>query len=116
MYETAALYGKHGVKLLTENVLGVPGEMFETALDTLRVNMKIKPDIANASLFAPYPKLVVHCPLAHARRSQPFLTATAKIEPPNGSRTPRRSRLRSTTMTERNNASMQTGYATTSLL
>ena len=57
MYKAATLYKKYGVKLLTENVVGVPGETFETALDTLRVNMKLKPDIANASIFAPYPKL-----------------------------------------------------------
>jgi radical SAM superfamily enzyme YgiQ (UPF0313 family) len=57
MLETAALYRKHKIKLLTENVIGCPGETFETAMRTLRVNMKIKPDIANASVFAPYPKL-----------------------------------------------------------
>lgn len=57
MYNAATLYKQYGVKLLTENVVGVPGETFETALDTLRVNMKLKPDIANASIFAPYPKL-----------------------------------------------------------
>lgn len=57
MYDTAALYKKHGVKLLTENVLGAPGETFETALETLKINIKAKPDVANASIFAPYPKL-----------------------------------------------------------
>lgn len=57
MYATAALYKKHGVKLVTENVVGVPGESFQTALSTLRVNMRMKPDVANASVFAPYPKL-----------------------------------------------------------
>jgi anaerobic magnesium-protoporphyrin IX monomethyl ester cyclase len=57
MVETAALYRKHKIKLLTENVIGCPGETFESAMRTLRVNMKIKPNIANASVFAPYPKL-----------------------------------------------------------
>lgn len=57
MYATAALYRKHGVSLLTENVLGAPGETFETAMKTLRVNMRVRPAIANASIFAPYPKL-----------------------------------------------------------
>ncbi len=57
MIEAAALYKKHGVKLLTENVIGVPGETFDSAMRTLRVNMRIKSDIANASVFAPYPKL-----------------------------------------------------------
>ena len=57
MLEAAALYRKHGVKLLTENILGVPGETFETALESLRVNQAIRPDVANASIFTPYPKL-----------------------------------------------------------
>jgi radical SAM superfamily enzyme YgiQ (UPF0313 family) len=57
MYAAADLYKKHGVKLLTENVLGAPGETFETAKKTLQVNIAIRPDIANASIFAPYPKL-----------------------------------------------------------
>jgi radical SAM superfamily enzyme YgiQ (UPF0313 family) len=57
MYEAAALYRKHGVKLLTENVIGNPGETFDAAMETLRVNTNIRPDIANASIFAPYPKL-----------------------------------------------------------
>jgi radical SAM superfamily enzyme YgiQ (UPF0313 family) len=57
MVQTAALYKKHRIKLLTENVIGVPGETFETAMRTLRVNMRIRPDVANASIFTPYPKL-----------------------------------------------------------
>jgi radical SAM superfamily enzyme YgiQ (UPF0313 family) len=57
MHEAAALYREHGVKLLTENVLGVPGETLKSALRSLEVNIGIRPDIANASIFAPYPKL-----------------------------------------------------------
>ncbi len=57
MYQAAALYKKHGVKLLTENVLGSPGETYATARKSLQVNIEMKPDIANASIFAPYPKL-----------------------------------------------------------
>jgi anaerobic magnesium-protoporphyrin IX monomethyl ester cyclase len=59
MSSAADLYRKFGVKLLTENVLGSPGETFESAMDTLRANIRIKPDIANASIFAPYPKLAM---------------------------------------------------------
>jgi radical SAM superfamily enzyme YgiQ (UPF0313 family) len=57
MIEAANLYKKYGVKLLTENVIANPGETFEMALETLEINMKLKPDIANASIFTPYPKL-----------------------------------------------------------
>ena len=51
------LLKKYGVKLLTENVLGNPGETFEMAMETLELNAKLKPAIANASIFAPYPGL-----------------------------------------------------------
>jgi radical SAM superfamily enzyme YgiQ (UPF0313 family) len=57
MIEASKLYRNYGVKLLTENVIGNPGETFDMALETLEVNMKLKPDIANASIFTPYPKL-----------------------------------------------------------
>lgn len=57
MLDAAALYRKYGVKLLTENILGAPGETFEQASETLQINIRIRPAIANASIFAPYPKL-----------------------------------------------------------
>ena len=57
IYKAAKLLKKYGVKLLTENVLGNPGETFEMAMKTLKLNMKLKPNIANASIFAPYPGL-----------------------------------------------------------
>ncbi len=57
IYSTGELYKKYGVKTLTENVIGNPGETFEMALETLEVNMKLKPHIANASIFSPYPGL-----------------------------------------------------------
>ena len=40
---------------MTENVLGGPGETFDMAMETLMVNAKIKPLVANASIFASYP-------------------------------------------------------------
>ncbi len=57
IFKAGALLKKYKVKLLTENVLGNPGETFEMAMETLEVNMKLKPSIANASIFAPYPGL-----------------------------------------------------------
>ena len=57
IYAAAALLKKYKVKLLTENVLGNPGETFEMAMETLKLNSEIKPTIANASIFAPYPSL-----------------------------------------------------------
>ena len=57
MVVAADLYKKYRIKLLTENVIGNPGETFEMVMETLDVNIKIRPDIANASIFTPYPKL-----------------------------------------------------------
>ncbi|MBU1701891.1 MAG: B12-binding domain-containing radical SAM protein [Candidatus Eisenbacteria bacterium] len=57
IYKAAELYKKNKIKLLTENILGVPGETFDTAMNTLKVNQKVRPNVANASIFTPYPKL-----------------------------------------------------------
>jgi radical SAM superfamily enzyme YgiQ (UPF0313 family) len=45
------------VKIITENIIGLPGETYESALRTLELNTRVRPNLANASLFAPYPKL-----------------------------------------------------------
>jgi radical SAM superfamily enzyme YgiQ (UPF0313 family) len=57
MLEAADLLRRHKVKLLTENILGNPGETFEQACETLEANFRIRPAIANASVFTPYPRL-----------------------------------------------------------
>jgi radical SAM superfamily enzyme YgiQ (UPF0313 family) len=46
---------KHGVKFRTENMIGIPQETMETAMQTLDLNIKCRPTIAWASLFQPYP-------------------------------------------------------------
>ena len=45
-----------GLKLKAFNMLGLPGETFEQALETLDINMKIRPDFTPVSLLEPYPK------------------------------------------------------------
>lgn len=59
MLAAATLFRRHEVKLITENVLGAPGETYRTARSTLSVNAKIRPSLANASLFMPYPRLAL---------------------------------------------------------
>lgn len=51
------LLHERGIRTITENMIGLPGETFEQALCTLRLNMELRPTLANASLFAPYPDL-----------------------------------------------------------
>ncbi|MBD3235395.1 MAG: radical SAM protein [Candidatus Eisenbacteria bacterium] len=46
-----------GLRTIAENMIGLPGESFEQALRTLRLNMELRPTLANASLFTPYPDL-----------------------------------------------------------
>jgi radical SAM superfamily enzyme YgiQ (UPF0313 family) len=49
------LIKKYGIKLQTYNILGIPGESLEDALDTFNLNKKIRPIYAFCSLLHPYP-------------------------------------------------------------
>jgi anaerobic magnesium-protoporphyrin IX monomethyl ester cyclase len=53
--KAAHLVKKHGIKLSTNSILGIPGETMETALETVRINLEIHPDFAWCSLMQPYP-------------------------------------------------------------
>jgi anaerobic magnesium-protoporphyrin IX monomethyl ester cyclase len=50
------LIKKHGIKLATNSILGIPGETVDTALETLHLNVSIHPDFAWCALLQPYPK------------------------------------------------------------
>ena len=53
--KAAAIVHKYGIKLRTENMVGVPGETWGTAMQTLSLNTACQPEIAWASLYQPYP-------------------------------------------------------------
>lgn len=53
--ESARLIKDAGIKLLTNNMVGLPGETLEDALDTVRLNIKIKVDYPWCSILQPYP-------------------------------------------------------------
>lgn len=57
MVERAHLLKRRDIKLLTENIIGIPSETFEMALQTLHVNQTIRPTSPNTALFSPFPKL-----------------------------------------------------------
>lgn len=59
IYKAAALLHKHGVKFMTGSMLGLPGETLEQAFETLQMNIKLKPLVARASIFTPFPKLPI---------------------------------------------------------
>ncbi len=44
------------IPVATENILGIPGETFNTAMETLYLNIEVKPNNAIATVFQPYPK------------------------------------------------------------
>lgn len=52
---TAKLLHKYNIKFRTYNMLGLPGETLEDAIQTVTINSKIKTDYPWCSLFYPYP-------------------------------------------------------------
>ena len=45
-----------GIAVCTENIIGIPTTSLEQDLKTLRLNLELKPDYLNCSIFQPYPK------------------------------------------------------------
>lgn len=52
----AHLIKKYGIRLATNSILGIPGESMASALQTLQMNLDIRPDLAWCALMQPYPK------------------------------------------------------------
>lgn len=55
----AELMHKHGIKFLTCNIIGLPGETVDQAFETIAFNQKIKTDFVYYSVFQPYPHLAL---------------------------------------------------------
>lgn len=51
----AKLLKKYKLKFLTYNMVGIPGETTEQALETVRLNARIRTDYPWCSIFSPYP-------------------------------------------------------------
>jgi len=49
------LLRKHGIKFVTQNMIGIPGGSLEKDLETLELDIACKPDYAWVSIFQPYP-------------------------------------------------------------
>lgn len=54
--EGCRLLKKYGIKFRAENMIGLPNETFKNVLETLDLNIVVKPDYAWVSLYQPYPK------------------------------------------------------------
>ncbi len=50
---------KHGIRLVTSNILALPGETLDDAFKTLSLNQQLRPNYTRASILLPYPKTEV---------------------------------------------------------
>jgi radical SAM superfamily enzyme YgiQ (UPF0313 family) len=57
VYRAAELLHKYNIKIMLQNILGLPESSLETDLETLKMNIKCKPLYAWCSIFQPYPSL-----------------------------------------------------------
>jgi radical SAM superfamily enzyme YgiQ (UPF0313 family) len=55
IYEAAKIIKENKIKLVTFNIFGVPGETPKEMLDTMKMNLKIKPDSLFTYTFYPFP-------------------------------------------------------------
>jgi len=51
----AALLHAHGIRFATYNMVGLPGESFEQAIATLRLNVELRPHDAYCFIYQPFP-------------------------------------------------------------
>ncbi len=49
------LYYEHGIRIVGQNMFGVPGETIETALSTIELNIRCRTHTNTFSFFAPFP-------------------------------------------------------------
>lgn len=52
--KSAELSRKYGIRYVTMNMIGLPGETYEMALETLELNIMLKPEYANCYVYQPY--------------------------------------------------------------
>jgi radical SAM superfamily enzyme YgiQ (UPF0313 family) len=55
LLEAAQTIKRHGVKLTTYNMVGLPGTSLSDDLATLKLNWRVKADFSDAYMFEPYP-------------------------------------------------------------
>lgn len=49
-----------GIKIVTQNILGIPGGSFETDWETLKLNVECRPNHASVSLLQPFPRTEIY--------------------------------------------------------
>lgn len=76
MIEGAKLLHEHGIKMLTTNMIGLPGETLDQAFETVELNMRLKSDYTRANTFLLFPGL----PLVDYARRQGFVDPNFDID------------------------------------
>jgi len=54
LLKAAHLFNKYGIDFITYNMIGLPGESLALALETLRLNIRLKPSLAICFIYQPY--------------------------------------------------------------
>ena len=55
LLRAADLLNRHGIDFITYNMLGLPGESYAQAVETLRFNCRLRPALALCFIFQPFP-------------------------------------------------------------
>jgi radical SAM superfamily enzyme YgiQ (UPF0313 family) len=55
LFQAARLFRKYNIDFLTYNMVGLPGETLDQALETLRLNVQLAPSMAICFVYQPYP-------------------------------------------------------------
>ena len=76
MVEGAQLLLDRGVKMLTTNMIGLPGETLDQAFETVELNMKLKSDYTRANTFLLFPGL----PLVDYAKREGFVDPNFDID------------------------------------
>jgi anaerobic magnesium-protoporphyrin IX monomethyl ester cyclase len=74
--EGARLLRENGIKVLTTNMIGLPGETLDNALETVQLNMVLKSDYVRANTFLLFPGL----PLVEYSREHGYLADDFDVE------------------------------------
>ena len=54
--DAGEMFRRHGIRFMTNNMVGLPTGSLETDIETLDLNVQCRPAYANVFLFQPYPK------------------------------------------------------------
>ncbi len=55
--ETGRLLNKYKIPSRVASMIGLPGEKFENMLETIELNIEVKPDLGLGNIYVPYPSL-----------------------------------------------------------